>query len=90
MPITRPRIVGAADSCTMFMAAAVNVSVNAPVGISITATNQYVGISPAMTSNTPKPTAASRRVRTVAGPLRRAAMVAPASVPTASIVESSP
>ena len=65
----------------------VNVSTAAPVGTNMAPNVAYVGMSPAAISSTPKASAAAKTNRSRGAP-RRALTSAPASEPTASIVDS--
>ena len=71
------------------LAVVVNISSATPVGTSRARNDQYVGISPAATSSTPKASAVVSISR-MPGRARRAASSAPPSAPTAKAAEASP
>lgn len=91
-PMTRPRTCGSADSWIRELIDVVNIISAAPHGTSITPNDEYVGISPSAPSSAPnaraEPSTSRSRGRPL--PLRRAARMAPLSVPTARNVDINP
>src|SRR3954464_4839201 len=87
--ITRPRITGETDNCTLVLAAVDSVSVKNPNGTRTAKNVQYDGISAATTSSTPDAAAAMNTNRR-AGLPRRADASAPSREPNAYVAEIRP
>ena len=88
--MTRPRSCGSTPSCTKLLLATLNTRPAAPVGTSSAANDQYVGINPQTTENSPKTTAATTRNRCSGRRVRRVDSSAPDRDPAAKQVVSSP
>ena len=87
--ITRPRIAGSVDSCTVLFAVVVKVCADTPMITRTRANSQWLGMMAARAQETPKMAAATKS-SAVWGLLRLAARSAPTTDPTAMVVVRNP